>query len=50
MLTFNSQVAIIQKEATRYDRSKWLTVVSRLFDKSGIRLDPEVARIALEVQ
>ena len=39
---------MILKEATKYDRRKWLTIASRLFDKTGIRLDPEVVRLALE--
>lgn len=39
---------MVRKEATKHDRSKWLTIVSRLFDKTGIRMDPEVARVALE--
>lgn len=39
---------MISKEATKHDRSKWLTVVSRLFDKTGVRMDPEVARRAMD--
>lgn len=48
VLTCHVQVAMVHKEATKHDRSKWLTVVSRFFDKTGIRMDPEVARVALE--
>ena len=48
MLTSEVQVAMISKEATKHDRSKWLTVVSRLFDKTGVRMDPEVARRAMD--
>ena len=39
---------MIHKEAAKHDRSKWLIIVSRLFDRTGIRMDPEVARVALE--